>query len=429
MRFLLSFLLLSTAGNCQQKFEVVKISDDANIRSDQRPIPVGFYDAQANKTFVTWMGKKSQAIVKEFDHNRQQWSEDKVAGTPLFIDKHNYPGMLQGKDGRIYVFYGCHNSTMRMAVSPKPSSIEGLWEDRFIDSAQRASYPAPVITTEGTFYVFYRDTRKSNSHADDRPYQYVKSTDGGKTWKRRMAIDPYPRTTDNMCEVYNGKVSYQPSLNGQPSRIHLAWTIAGEKRGKHAHATYGRNVYYAWLNPANDHLYSIKGVDLGASIDSVEMDQHCLVLDTGIPETGHLAGLQVSVHFRDNGLPLIYFDNQLMGGPGSATWTGRDWVFSPIGEKKPEDRELRDPRELEKIGAESFRVYKPSGRKINVYKTINAGRDWELESVIPVEAEVDRVYTIANAHHEAKLLITEAGDRDIHTPKRDVFIGKLISSH
>lgn len=159
------------------------------------------------------------------------------------------------------------------------------------------------------------------------------------------------------------------------------------------------------------------------------MDQHCLVLDTGIPETGHLAGLQVSVHFRDNGLPLIYFDNQLMGGPGSATWTGRDWVFSPIGEKNSEDRELRDPRELEKIGAESFRVYKPSGRKINVYKTINAGRDWKLESVIPVESQVDRVYTITNGHHEAKLLITEAGDRDIHTPKRDVFIGKLISSH
>src|SRR5688572_4865629 len=349
-------VFVSPKASCQIKFEVEKISEDANIRSDQRPIPIGFYDQKANKTFVTWMGIKSQAIVKEYDHSKKVWSEDKIAGTPTFIDKHNYPGMLRGKDGRIYIFYGCHNSTMRMTVSPNAGSLEGEWKDQFIDSAERASYPAPVITDDGTFYVFYRDTRKNNGHADDRPYQYVKSTDGGKTWKRQMAIDPYPRSTDNMCEVYNGKVTYQPARNGQPAKIHLAWTIAGEKLGKHAHATYGRNVYYAWLNPANDHLYNIKGFDLGTTIDKNELDQYCLVLDTGIPETGHLAGLQVSVHYRDNGSPLIYFDNQTMGGPGSATWTGTKWEFSQIGNRNADNRELRDPRELEKTGADAFRV-------------------------------------------------------------------------
>jgi hypothetical protein len=313
-----------------------------------------------------------------------------------------------------------------MTISPKAGSIEGRWEDKFIDSAERASYPAPVITSKGTFYVFYRDTRKKNGHEDDRPYQYVKSTDGGKTWKRQMAVDPYPRTTDNMCEVYNGKVTYQPAMNGQPAKIHLAWTIAGEKSGRHAHATYGRNVYYAWLNPANDHLYNIKGVDLGTTIDNIELDKYCLVLDTGIPETGHLAGLQVSVHYRDNGYPLIYFDDQIHGGPGSATWNGTSWAFSQIGKKSNDDRELRDPRELEKTGADAFRVYKPAGKKINVYKTINAGKTWQLETTIPMSVEVDRVYVITNANKNAYLLITEAGDRDIDVPKRDVLIGRMI---
>jgi hypothetical protein len=420
------FFLVPALSFAQTKFEAVTISGNSNIRSDQRPIPIGFYDAKANKTFVTWMGIKSQAIVKEYDHSGNKWSEDKIVGTPTFIDKHNYPGMLRGKDGRIYIFYGCHNSTMRMTISPKAGSIEGRWEDKFIDSAERASYPAPVITSNGTFYVFYRDTRKKNGHEDDRPYQYVKSTDGGKTWKRQMAVDPYPRTTDNMCEVYNGKVTYQPAMNGQPAKIHLAWTIAGEKSGRHAHATYGRNVYYAWLNPANDHLYNIKGVDLGTTIDNIELDKYCLVLDTGIPETGHLAGLQVSVHYRDNGYPLIYFDDQIHGGPGSATWNGTSWAFSQIGKKKNDDRELRDPRELEKIGADAFRVYKPAGKNINVYKTINAGKSWQLETMIPTSVEVDRVYVITNANKNAYLLITAAGDRDTDVPKRDVFIGRMI---
>jgi hypothetical protein len=423
--FPLALTLMVTVVACgQQSFTVEKISEDANIRSDQRPIPIGFYDSKLNKTFVTWMGARSQAIVKALDHSTHKWSEDKVAGIPTFIDKHNYPGMLQGRDGRIYIFYGCHNSTMRMTVSSQPSSIDGEWKDQFIDAAERASYPAPVITSEGNFYVFYRDTRKTNGYADDRPYQYVKSTDNGNTWTRHMAVDPFPRTTDNMCEVYNGKVTYQPAMNNQPAKIHLAWTIAGEKAGKHAHATYGRNVYYAWLNPANDHLYNIKGKDLGTSITNDDLDKECLVLDTGIPEKGHLAGLQVSVNYRDNGYPLIYFDNQLAGGPGSATWNGSGWEFSQIGQRNGDDRELRDPRELEKIGPESFRVYKPAGTKINIYKTTNAGKNWELETVIPTNAEVDRVYVIDHARPEAKLLITEAGDRDIEMPKRDVFIGK-----
>jgi hypothetical protein len=420
---------LITVGNAeaQQTFSVVKISEDANTRSDQRPISIGFYDRTVNKTFVTWMGTNSQTIVKTLDHTNHTWSKDKIVGKPAFIDKHNYPGMLKGADNRIYIFYGCHNSTMRMTVSPKPLSTDGEWDDKFIDVAERASYPAPVITTEGVFYVFYRDTRKDSGHADDRPYQFVKSTDNGKTWTRQMAIDPHPRTTDNMCEIYNGKVTYQPAMNGQPAKIHLAWTIAGEKLGKHAHATYGRNVYYAWLNPANDHMYNINGKDLGPTIEKEELDSFCLVLDTGIPTTGHLAGLQVSVHYRDNGYPLIYFDNQLAGGPGSSTWNGASWEFSQIGTRNNDGREIRDPRELEKTGAESFRVYKPAGNTIKVYKTVNAGKTWELETTIDAGVQVDRVYVINNAQKEAKLLITEAGDGTITTAKRDVLIGQVLN--
>jgi hypothetical protein len=407
------------AVTAPQTFAVAKLSDNANTRSDQRPISIGFHDAKANKTFVAWMGAKSAAVVKELDHTTGQWSADKIVGVSPFVDKHNYPGMLRGPDGRIYVFYGCHNSTLRMAVSPTPLSIDGTWEDRFIAEAERASYPAPVITSEGVFYVFYRDTRNTSKHSDDRPYQMVKSTDGGKTWKRQMIADPYPRTTDSMCEVYNGKVTYQPTIGAAKARIHLSWTIAGEKAGRHAHATYGRNVYYAYLDPANDHVYNIAGKDLGTHVDKDESDAHCLVLDTGIPTTGHLAGLQVSVHYRDNGAPLLHFDHRAAGGIASATWDGSKWVFTVI------EPRAGDPRELEKCGPDAFRVYRPAGKDINVFKTTDAGAHWTLESTIAVGQQVDRVHVIDGFHPDAKLLITEAGDGEIRIPKRDVFIGKV----
>lgn len=420
---------LAGAAFAQQRFSVQKISEEANIRSDQRPINIGFYDAGVNKTFITWMGAKSTAVVKSLDHATNSWTENKIVGTSSFVDKHNYPGMLKGKDNRIYIFYGCHNSTLKMAVSPHPLSIEGSWEDKFIDIAERASYPAPIVTTDGTFYVFYRDTRQTHGYSDDRPYQFVKSIDNGKTWTKQMAIDPYPRSTDNMMEIYNGKVTYQPAMNGKAARIHLAWTIAGEKLGKHAHATYGRNVYYAYLDPSNDHLYNIHGKDLGETIDNKEMDEFCLVLDTSIPDKGHMAGLQVSVHYKDNGFPLIYFDNQTQGGPGSSTWDSSKWIFSTIESPGNSIRDLRDPRELEKFGSESFRVYMPAEDKIRIYVTTNGGLKWELESVLSVGQQVDRIEVIQNAHKDAKLFITEAGDGDIQTAKRDVFIGKVVSGY
>ena len=427
-------------------YTVTLLSPRANTRSDQRPIPIGFYDAGANKTFVTWMGANSTAVVKELDNATGKWSADKVVGTSLVVDKHNYPGMLRGADGRIHIFYGCHNSTLRQAVSPLPLSIDGKWEDGPVAIAERASYPAPIVTTDGTLYVFYRDTRLTNKYADDRPYQMVKSTDGGKTWTRHMVVDPFPRTTDNMCEVYNGKVTYQPATAGQPARIHLAWTIAGEKAGRHAHATYGRNLYYAWLNPANDHLYNIEGRDLGTTITNETLDKYCLVLDTGIPDTGHWAGLMVSAHYRDNGSPLIVFDSHLHDGLTSATWDAktRAWQFTRIAGHI-------DPRETEKTGPDSFRVYRPQGAAVEIYETTDAGAHWKLANSINipaslgesqfidngrggqskktdakslvVRAAIDRIHVIDNARPEAKFLLTQAGDNEINEARRNVYIG------
>jgi len=419
LSYIFSFVLCVESMG-QQQIQVEKISENTNIRSDQRPISIGFYDEESQKTYISWMGANSHPIMKEFDHKYQKWSEDKVVGQSPFVDKHNYPGLLKGKDGRLFLFYGCHNSTLKMAISPKPNSIDGIWEDSFIETAERASYPAPVITDEGDIYVFYRDTRKTNGYSDDRPYQLVKTTDGGNTWARQMVIDPFPRETDNMTEVYNGKVVYQPSSNSQKAKIHLAWTICGEKKGKHAHATYGRNLYYAYLNPSNDHLYNIEGKDLGKSIDANESDQYCIVLDTGIPEKGHLAGLQVSVHFRDNGLPLVHFlDNRKGKGISSATWENGSWNISKITSAGG------DPRELEKTGPDSFRVYRPNGDKIDTYITNNGGISWSFENSIYVGQIVDRVHVIDNYHPDAKLLITENGDGELREAKRDVFIGKL----
>lgn len=62
-----------------------------------------------------------------------------------------------------------------------------------------------------------------------------------------------------------------------------------------------------------------------------------------------------------------------------------------------------------------------------MYSTTDAGQTWKLETVIAVGQPVDRVHVIDNAHKDAKLLITEAGDNSLDIAKRDIFIGRITS--
>jgi len=380
------------------KPQVTLVEACAGIRSDRRPIPVGYYDAKAGKTFLCWMSPDSHPAVKAYNHVAGQWEDTRIVARSPFADKHNYPSILQGKDGRVYMFYGCHNSTLKMAVSPHPHSIEGQWEDSYVKEAERASYPAPVLTDDQVFYVFYRDTRKHNGYADDRPYQFVKSKDGGKTWSRQLIIDPYPRVTDSMMEVYNGQVSYQPRSGNGRGRIHIAWTICGEKAGRHAHATYGRNVYYAYLDLSDDHMYNVEGKDLGTTIDHLEADKYCLALETPIPERGHQAGLQVSVHYRDNGAPVIHYQYPLEQGGRISTWDGTEWHHLSFPAKG-------EPRGIEKLGADSFRFYSTMGKGVVTFVTEDGGRTVRRETEIETPLSLSRCYVIKDAQPELKLLL------------------------
>ena len=382
-----------------ETYVVTTLSPGTGQRTDRRPIPVGFYDATANKTFVSWMGPGSDALVKAYDHASKSWSPDKIAGKSTFSDKHNYPAMIKGRDNRLYVFYGCHNTPLRMAVSPNPLSIDGTWSDGPISAAPEASYPAPIITTEGTMYVFTRFTRERNGHNDDRPLEFIKSSDNGKTWTKQLAIDTYPRS-DNLCEIYNGKVSYQPATGGQKARIHLSWTLAGGGPGVHEHDRYTRNVYYAYLDPSNDHLYDVRGRDLGTSIDDAEGEMYCKALDTGCSNCAHQAGYQVSVNYNDDGKPVILFVHS-SNGLTAVTWDGAAWTSRVVS------AEGGEPRDLVKIGPRSFQAFRTTGNTCIVHRSTDGGVSWRQETVITASHPVGRCHVIENHHPDVKLFLEQ----------------------
>jgi hypothetical protein len=419
-------IIFSVVLSTGQNILVSKISEDSGIHTDRRPISVGFYDSAVNKTFISWMGSYSDAVVKAYDHTSQKWSDDKIVGESPFADSHNYPGMVQMNDGRILVVYGCHNSVMRVTTSPMPSSIDGKWNDGDLAGAQGASYPVPIVTSDGTIYCFYRITMRNiypneSFPTDYRPYGFVKSTDNGNTWELAVKfIDNYPRS-DNLCEIYNGKISYQAAGDSTSERIHIAWSISGGGPDNHQHGLYRRHVYYAYLDPSNYHLYDIKGNDLGLEIDDSEAETFCKVISTGTPPEGEQVGYQTSVHFNDNGTPLIIYQHE---GLKCAYWSGSVWSVSTISSQSSE------PREIEKIGEIAFRVYRTSGSSVYVYKTSDGGINWEQEDRIITPAPVRRCYVINNYHDDVKLLLSEAVEdgNNVGIASRDVFIGRALDA-
>lgn len=396
--------LASTAApsrSAAETFSATLLSANAGAKTDRRPVPVGFYSASANKTFVSWMGSgtTNTAKVKEYNHATGTWTADKVVGTSSTSDSHNYASMIQGGDNRLYVFHGCHNSPMKMAKSPNPLSIGGTWTDTTISTAAGASYPAPVVTSNGTIYVGYRWTRMNNGHSDDRPYAFIKSTNNGASWTRLVVIDPYPRS-DNLTEIYNGKVSYEPAHGTQKAKIHVAWTIAGGGPGAHAHATFGRNVYYASLDPTNDHMFSAAGTDLGTTVSNSEAETHCKVLDTGCSSCGHQAALQVSAHYLDSGRPIVFYSH-LGTGLSSSVWNGSEWVKRTITSQEGE------PREVFKFGPRSFKAFRSEGNTCEYYRSTDGGMSWSAEGSVVAPHPVSRCYVIHNHHPDIKLFLED----------------------
>jgi hypothetical protein len=403
----LGLALLAAVGTATpssaETFSDTLLSAGAGAKTDRRPVPVGFYSATANKTFVSWMGggTANTAIVKEYNHATGTWTPDKVVGHSSTLDSHNYCSLIEGADNRLYVFHGCHNSPMKMTKSPNPLSIGGTWTDTTISAAAGASYPAPVITSGGTIYVGYRWTRMTSGFSDDRPYCFIKSSDNGATWTRLVVIDPYPRS-DNLTEIYNGKVIYEPAHGTQKAKIHLAWTITGGGPGVHAHATYGRNVYYAHLDPANDHMFSVDGTDLGPTISNAEAEAHCKVLDTGCSNCGLDASLQVSAHYLDSGRPIVFYDH-LGSGLTSSVWSGSSWVKRTITAQEGE------PREIFKFGPQSFKAFRSQDNTCQYYRSTDGGLSWSPEGSVVAPHPVSRCYVIDHHHPDVKLFLEDKG--------------------
>jgi hypothetical protein len=395
----------------------------ARVHSDRRPSGAGVYDPVANKTFVSWMGKGSDAFVQEYDHATGTWSDPMNVGSS-FPDKHNYPVMVQADDGRLLVFHGAHNSALQLSVSPSPHTIAGSWSQRSLGDVAPyyASYPMALKAGNGDIYVFFRDTLKEDDptkFVDDRPMQYLRSTDNGRSWVSSGELTGAPYAIgsdrdDNLDEVYMGEIVKEPSRNGRPERWHLVWTMAGGGPGNHGHGTIIRDFYYATFQPSNQRFSSVRGRDLGRHIDEQEMLRDTLVLQTdrNVPHGSYLTH---PIEVLRDGSPVFLYHRRT---PETDTltavrWTGGQWRQSPA----PYDVGML---ELERMGPMRLRVYATprDGRTGIQLLELDGGTTWRLGQFVPTDQPLQKINVIDNARDPVRAIAegsTGTQDQNVQT--------------
>ncbi|OLB78150.1 MAG: hypothetical protein AUI14_14370 [Actinobacteria bacterium 13_2_20CM_2_71_6] len=405
-------------------------------RTDRRPVAGGLYDAVAHRTFISWAGVHEDNFVQAYDHRTGTWSAPVKTGGGL-DDSHNYPTMVQARDGHLLVFHNLHNTQLFVARSPLPHSIEGTWTEQVIAEGDGATYPMPFVADDGAVFVFVRETVRDLdkvSPVDLRPMKYVRSTDNGLTWSNtaqltgdKYAIAPTDRP-DNMNEIYIGQLRHVPAGRGQPERVLIVYTLAGGGVEGHLHDRYHKNIYYTSFTPGDLHFHATDGRDLGTRVDDAEQEAYLKIADTPFqaapyqrsPDYISLVGEVLP------GIPFVLW-MQL-----DATGVLHDFaaVRGPQGWRVTEVATGVRVRDMAPVGPLSWRVYAsgepaPGGVAppgIRTYVLV-AGFWWFAGPVIATPQAVQRVEVITHGRDPARILATGASSaRDVSVADGDVYV-------
>ena len=203
---------------------------------------------------IKWDGRKWSSYVK-------------VGTEPLGNDIHGVPASIMDDNGRIHVFYGCHNTAIKYSQSTNVRDISS-WTNcnTKIDAVTSATYPMPFKNpANGDLYILYR----AGPAGSEFQWRMLKSTDDGVTWNESSPVVAIDETEDHIYPSTDGLLY----IGG-----HYCWGFVWHY---YDHGTGLRSdMHFAYLDMSNDHWYNAGGTDLGVTITRSEADTYCMVKST-----------------------------------------------------------------------------------------------------------------------------------------------------
>lgn len=372
------------------------------------------------KTYMVWQGDAGyDPYIICYDHATDTWSDAVKVGTnPLSGDYHGAPVILIDNSGYIHIFYGCHVTNLKYAKSDNPEDITA-WTAQ-ADPTTMCTYPN-VTPDNGSIHLIYRHTVV----AQLGNLAYRLSDDNGASWGAETII------IETEVPANDGIYAYMPQLDG--TKLHIIWRYYTPNGVGNP-----QNVYHAYLELSDGHMYSMDGTDLGTSITKAEADANCLVVDSGDYLT-----FQMAQHIDENGYPYIIYCIETVQPLAEfdinfTRWNGSSWVAS---ETIAETDEALNGMDFILHSSTSITAFLngsgAAGRGGDIVKWSWNGTSWSEVETILSEAKAGMPLispkVVVNYDEELQLIFTEYGGVDVtglkvySYPLQDS--GKNVSCH
>jgi len=269
-----------------------------------------------NKSYIIWQAENFDVYINCYDHSTGAWEgEIKVDSGVLSHDDHGAPSLIVDSLGYIHVFYGSHYGPLIHSKSTYAEDISSWTTEPSIGN--EITYPRPVLTGDTNIYLFYRGGTPSHSYE-----AYRKSSDDYSI--EYKMVDLYDGV------FYHGYMT-NPEYDADNRRVHVSFIRCLDTGGG---LYFRKNLYHAYLDLDNGHMYTMNGFDLGptgsiAPIDLSNANSHCLIVSTGENYSN-----APTLHLDRNGFPhIIYPASDVTEGRVHfyyIKWNGNTWIAPTV---------------------------------------------------------------------------------------------------
>ncbi len=398
--------------------------------------PQAVHDPVIDQTYIVYQGYGMHSYVMAYDHSSAEWTGPYAIGeNSLGTNTHGAPALVVDPDGHLLVFYGGHLGNLMHARSVRPRDISewkalGPVAVGSPKSVIAATYPQPVMESDGTIALYYRrDGATAPTRGDWEVTRSTTVTAGSIVWGTpEMVVDgsvyqsSEPTTTGSYWYV-----------NVDHDDVHGTAVAAIRRDFTPPHGTdfmVRRGVYYLERS-AEGTWTAAGGVAVDEARDFAALDATAAV----VPEEDGYFTNQVVLRRDASGTPAVLY---LIGTHLDATyewrfsrWDGQQWVHTTIGTTDnffdsgtfeflpdgtieaflttggvPDDQWLDDPRTIFDESAQATR-----GGDITWWRSVDGGESWTglgaiIESPGP-HARYNNPQIVAGYHGDARLILSE----------------------
>ncbi len=299
--------------------------------------PPAVYDEPRNTTWITYQGYGLDPYLAGFDHATSRWQEPtRIGDNPLVADTHGGTSSMLDADNRLHAFFGAHGTafnvgdeqySLRETVIADPTKPQIRTEDVIRDTtgaAVDATYPQPVLRTDGSLRLFLRSGHTTATPEADGYYDwgYIDYLPARSAWSTATVVIDAQRSTIDSITAWDS--FYVNFFEGAADTGHAAITF----RDLHAapdDAFERRGLYYLTTSDDGTWCSADGSVSVDASGAIVPWTKASLDASCAIDETMEMRVNQVVVKELPDGSPVILFlaqrDASLLEPLPAPTWS------------------------------------------------------------------------------------------------------------